>query len=311
MGLGPNDNVSFQYRADGMRTAKWRTTLSSSEETMFFYDGQMGVQDTWTDGTDTVVTKYGVGARGIDVITKKVNSGSEAFGYPVYDTHGNMVATLARSGSNSYSVGNVQWYDVWGGVRSGSSTEDQGYVANLGHRRDGESGLTYMRARYYEPGTGRFISEDRAMDGRNWYSYCDNSPTTKVDPSGNRVDDPWMRVGLSIAIGITIAHYLDAIVRAFTSVTPVARIMATASLAFMLAFYPGNLTAERGRTADAGTKIAFFVFYGASNQLLASFLVAGIFRPDDYAPFADQLLAIKIHMLTIVMILEFEELFGG
>gem|GEM_PF-6689855 len=34
------------------------------------------------------------------------------------------------------------------------------YCANLGHKQDDESGLIYIRARYYEPGSGRFISQD-------------------------------------------------------------------------------------------------------------------------------------------------------
>jgi hypothetical protein len=49
---------------------------------------------------------------------------------------------------------------------------------------DDESGLVYMRARYYEPGMGRFVSEDQAMDGTNWYSYCSNEPVDRADCTG-------------------------------------------------------------------------------------------------------------------------------
>jgi RHS repeat-associated protein len=176
--------VQYQYRADGMRVKKFNNWVDPDETTLYFYDGQMPIADYWTDGTDTLLTKYGVGARGIDVITKVANGGSETFGYPIYDTHGNMVATLARNGSG-YTLGNQQSYDVWGSVRSGSSSEEQGYVANLGHRADPESFLTYMRARYYEPMSGRFISQDRACDGFNWYAYAENSPVVRHDGTGN------------------------------------------------------------------------------------------------------------------------------
>ena len=43
----------------------------------------------------------------------------------------------------------------------------------------------YLRARQYDPSTGRFISEDVAHDGANWYAYCGNDPIKFVDPSGN------------------------------------------------------------------------------------------------------------------------------
>ena len=46
------------------------------------------------------------------------------------------------------------------------------------------SGLTYMRARYYEAETGRFISEDPAGEGPNWFTYCLNNPTTFADETG-------------------------------------------------------------------------------------------------------------------------------
>jgi hypothetical protein len=41
-----------------------------------------------------------------------------------------------------------------------------------------------MRARYYEPSRGRFISEDPARDGWNWFSYCDGNPISYADFSG-------------------------------------------------------------------------------------------------------------------------------
>jgi RHS repeat-associated protein len=60
-----------------------------------------------------------------------------------------------------------------------------GYCGNLGHPTDPENGLVYMRARFYEPWTGRFLSRDRLYEGRNPFSYCLNNPTSFVDPDGN------------------------------------------------------------------------------------------------------------------------------
>jgi RHS repeat-associated protein len=52
-----------------------------------------------------------------------------------------------------------------------------------GKEIDEDSGLYYFLARYYDPDTGRFLSEDPAPNG-NLYVYCDNNPINKVDPDG-------------------------------------------------------------------------------------------------------------------------------
>lgn len=77
-------------------------------------------------------------------------------------------------------------YDAYGAVReqNGQRSNSFKYVAQIGHPTDEETGLIYMRARYYEPVTDRFISEDPARDGVNWYLYADGNPVNKVDLSG-------------------------------------------------------------------------------------------------------------------------------
>ena len=47
----------------------------------------------------------------------------------------------------------------------------------------------YLRARYYDPTTGRFTSEDPAKDGLNWYVYCGNNPINRWDPTGGARTD--------------------------------------------------------------------------------------------------------------------------
>lgn len=42
----------------------------------------------------------------------------------------------------------------------------------------------YFNARYYDPTIGRFITEDPARDGINWYVYCGNNPLSYTDPTG-------------------------------------------------------------------------------------------------------------------------------
>lgn len=65
-----------------------------------------------------------------------------------------------------------------------SNAPNQGYCGNLGHRTDDESALVYMRARYCEPSTGRFVSEDPGKNSTNWFLYCSDNPVNRVDSSG-------------------------------------------------------------------------------------------------------------------------------
>ena len=47
------------------------------------------------------------------------------------------------------------------------------------------TGLTYLRARYYNPATGRFTQEDVIYDdGFNLYAYCGSNPVIYCDSSG-------------------------------------------------------------------------------------------------------------------------------
>ncbi len=134
----------------------------------------------------SVLTRNFVCARGIEVISTTDSSGTTT-ALPLYDCHGNMVATLTKNtAGTTWSTGNLREYDVWGTVRTGQQTGSPAnrYCANLGHVSDDESGLTYMRARYYEPTTGRFISEDPAEAGVNWYIYVKNRPVDQIDLDG-------------------------------------------------------------------------------------------------------------------------------
>ncbi len=49
---------------------------------------------------------------------------------------------------------------------------------------DPELKAIYLRARNYRPEYGRFLTEDPAGDGLNWYAYCSNDPVGFVDPNG-------------------------------------------------------------------------------------------------------------------------------
>ncbi|WP_445504878.1 RHS repeat-associated core domain-containing protein [Microvirga sp. G4-2] len=73
---------------------------------------------------------------------------------------------------------------------SGSDPEPKSFI---GERFDGETGLLYLNARYYDPVLARFISPD-SLDpilpgvGTNRYAYSLNDPVNKRDPSGSELE---------------------------------------------------------------------------------------------------------------------------
>jgi RHS repeat-associated protein len=215
-------SMSYEYRADGMRVEKilhsWSYTTTTiggppSTElddvyTRYRYDGQMPME-TYVIKADssTVLTDNGLGACGLDYVslttTPSGGSPTTTISFPIYDAHGNEVATLSRSGS-SYALSNQRSYGAWGEVRQGATTGGPRgrYCAGIGHVQDDETGLIYMRARYYEPGSGRFVSEDAAMHGLNWFVYACSSPVNMVDSTGAMSE--WL-VGLTFAGSLAFA----------------------------------------------------------------------------------------------------------
>jgi len=80
-------------------------------------------------------------------------------------------------------------YDAFGNVlnRTGSTPNEMLY---RGEQYDPDLGLYYLRARYYNPLTGRFMSRDpnegniRIPATLHKYLYASGDPVNRVDPSG-------------------------------------------------------------------------------------------------------------------------------
>lgn len=110
-------------------------------------------------------------------------------------------------------------YDAWGNnVVSdtiGAIITDKNHIGNLnpfryrGYYYDTETKLYYLKTRYYDPETGRFISQDYIeyiapdiINGLNLYAYCVNNPVMNVDPNGT----------IGILTGILIGVLIGAVV---------------------------------------------------------------------------------------------------
>ncbi len=101
-------------------------------------------------------------------------------------------------------------YDVYGAIRSGDSgTSAHKFVGALGHPSEDNTGLIYMQARYMDPVTGRFVSEDPAAHGVNWYVYASNAPTSKADKTG--CDDFWIGYIVHLIDWLAGAIFVDGV----------------------------------------------------------------------------------------------------
>ena len=78
-----------------------------------------------------------------------------------------------------------------------------------GYYYDQDLKLYYLSARYYDPGTGRFISPDRidticatpgALTDKNLYAYCDNNPVMRRDDGGQFWDTVFDVISLGASI---------------------------------------------------------------------------------------------------------------
>jgi RHS repeat-associated protein len=148
----------------------------------------------------------------------------------VYDGLGSCRALVKPNAQGTEAVLVARYdYDVYGAVRtqSGSSSNKFKYVAGIGHPTDEETGLIYMRARYYDPQIGRFIGEDPSQEGANWFAYVNDDPANKVDKTGKTIDT---------AQDVQRAIWDVALLALAMALTPLARAVGTSFLILALAF---------------------------------------------------------------------------
>ncbi len=162
VGVDTNGVISsYTYAPDGMRASK----TFAGNTTNFVYDNANVIEEITADG----VNKY---FRGLEIIKNGDNI------YYFYNGQGD-VSILAGNDGNTVAS---YIFDAYG-----NQSEENTVYNPFGYRgeyTDSESGLVYLRARMYDPETGRFINEDPAKDNYNWYVYCSNNPIMLIDPFG-------------------------------------------------------------------------------------------------------------------------------
>jgi len=104
--------------------------------------------------------------------------------YEISSANPNMQTALVRFvnfGPSSVYVSNVLFYPKYA---LGQKSVDLNPFRYCGEYLDLETHNYYLRARYYNPVTARWLTEDPIRSGLNWYTYCSNKPLFYLDPFG-------------------------------------------------------------------------------------------------------------------------------
>jgi RHS repeat-associated protein len=163
---GDFGTASYKYQPDDLRLSK---TVNGSTTT-HIWDGADMVGEMQSGN---ISAKY---LRGMGLIGS-VDSGN-TMRYYIHNGHGDTVKLTNSSGTVTRSYA----YDAFG-VSAGTAGDTNPF-RYAGEYFDTEIGTYYLRARSYNPATGRFTQEDPARAGLNWYTYCSNNPIAFIDPWG-------------------------------------------------------------------------------------------------------------------------------
>lgn len=167
------DNRTYVYDGVGNRIGATRNGV----RTEYIYDAAGNlIAEANASGQITRYYIYGNG------LTAMVTAGGELYVYH-FDGTGHTVAMtdITRAPVNRYA------YSPYGEVLGKQETVPQPfkYAGQVGIFAEADN-LYYMRARYYDSETGRFISEDPAGfgGGINLFVYAGGNPLVYLDPNG-------------------------------------------------------------------------------------------------------------------------------
>jgi RHS repeat-associated protein len=185
---GPAASATYTYDGDGLRMTK---TVGGSTATFVWDNGS--TPNILGDGSNT----YLYGPDGLPI----EQTGPAGTFWFVHDQVGSTLALLDATGH----VAGTYTYSPFGlTTRSGTATTPMQYT---GQYTDAESGLVYLRARYYDPATAQFLTLDPEVNSTHTpYAYTADNPVNLTDLTGLC----WSGFGWAckaLDVGRTVARY--------------------------------------------------------------------------------------------------------
>ncbi len=181
--------VSFTYDAIGRRVGK----LIETDTTVYVYSDDQVVAEYSNNNSGSLSPdrKYVYG-RYLDevlLMLSDTGNGEEPFYYH-YNRRNSVIGVTDDMGDvaeryHFTPYGRTAILAPDGLTKRSLSTIGNPYLFT-GRRMDGETGLYYFRARFYDPEQGRFLSRDPSgyADGMGMYEYVAGNPLNYSDPTG-------------------------------------------------------------------------------------------------------------------------------
>lgn len=174
--IGGVEKVKFEYNAQGQLV---RRSTNGSVDRYYLWDDDQLLAELDANATHRL-SEYGY-LPGVDQPFALITGATtiDSVRYHVLDEAGNVIGV-----TNGTAVSQATTYDDWGVATTTGSADNRLLFKGLLWEPD--AGLYYMRARWYDPKLGRFISEDPiGLDGGiNDYAFGGGDPVSSSDPSG-------------------------------------------------------------------------------------------------------------------------------
>ena len=201
-----SNTLSFAYNESGLRTSK---TVNGVTHNYVWQGSKLAA-----DITDTYALYFHYDSTGDVIGFTRTANGTDTEYFYVKNFQGDILKVITATGTEAATY----TYDSWGKLlTSTGDLADANPLRYRGYFYDTETGLYYLKSRYYDPEVCRFINADayastgQGILGLNMFTYCICSPVTLYDPSGRLTIAAGIdaSAAFGLAVGMSLQYVFD------------------------------------------------------------------------------------------------------